>query len=462
MLQNFLKVIFSDFFKLVVSFSTLIILTNVLSTENFGIYGTILAYSSLFSLIALNTSNNKIIINLTNELNGISKSLFKKIFLIRSFFTILTFCLLYLINIILNLNIDEYYFSICLIISSIVLWDFSESIFFAKLNFNYPIVISIFFSLLWLISIYFFADEISFFQLIVVYASIYLIRSFVIFLFSFKFLENIIYNQNISSKRILKLSFPYVIMRILAGIAEHSPVILLGFFISSSEVAFYHLGNRITLPFIIIFGAILKTLYPYMSKSFISDKDKIEKIISEIYAPIYLFFSFIIFLLSISSSYWIPTIFGDEYNSVIDIFNFLAWIILFFSFDLLMSNILSTFNMQNKLGLITFVDFIIVMPFIYIGSQFGSEFLSQLKLVAYFITFNFHLYMLNKLVKLKILNKKFIFSYILVFLLLIMSLLKISLLLKISFLVLCLALSTLIFWNDSVKILKFFYSKYGF
>ena len=59
---NFIKILFSDFSKIIISFFTIILITKILTVAEYGVYGIILSYSSIISIIGLNTSNNKIII----------------------------------------------------------------------------------------------------------------------------------------------------------------------------------------------------------------------------------------------------------------------------------------------------------------------------------------------------------------------------------------------------------------
>ena len=91
--------------------------------------------------------------------------------------------------------------------------------------------------------------------------------------------------------------------------------------------------------------------------------------------------------------------------------------------------------------------------------MYDSEYLSFLKLISYFITFNFHLLVLNRLVNLKIFNLKFIFSYFVVISLIILSFTDFSNTIKLLAFSLCILLSILVFLSEIKITVELFNAK---
>ena len=423
---NLLKVILSDYSKVIISFLSIIYLTQILSTEEFGTYGLILSYASITSILALNTSNNKIIINLVAEKDIISRKLFNNVLILRISSIFFSIIFLIFLSIFTNLNIFNYLNYIVLIVLSIVFWDFAESFAFGILEFNNSVLLNISSNIIFVLILYIFFDDINFSYVLLTYCLIYGFRSVIYFFLANKHVSDKHHSSNYKISEILKLSYPYLITRFCSGIAEHSPIIFLGLFISNDEVAFYNLSNKLILPLVIGVTSILRLVYPYLTRMIKDNRKYIINIFSKYYSLLMFLISSIIFVVSSTSDFWILKIFGSKYINSIPVFKLLSWVVVFYVFDIIFSNMLSAFNKQHLSYRVTIFDCLIVIPLIFIGSMYDSLILTQLKLIGYLITFIIHIYLYQKYLKINLLSSTFFINTTLILILLFISFYPIS------------------------------------
>ena len=68
-------------------------------------------------------------------------------------------------------------------------------------------------------------------------------------------------------------------MRVVGALGDQVPILLLEDYSGSAEVVFYSVGNRFVLPITIVVATGLRAIFPFMTKLFQEDKEKLLRFI---------------------------------------------------------------------------------------------------------------------------------------------------------------------------------------
>ena len=412
-------------------------LARKLSPEGYGILNTIIALATLFSVFSTNFSANQVIIREITIHPDSTKKIFRIVLPIRVISLIITILTLIIYQ--YNTAEDKFPFLIAssVIVISTLIWDLSESIAFGHFVTKFTTIISIIASLCWMIVVLLLPPKNLNIELVVVlYALILLLKGFSYLGFSYnKFVKNNTDETTMGWRAILIMSLPFLWMRIVGTFGNQIPILLLSKNSGATQVGYYSVGSRFVLPITLAVSTGLRAVYPFLTKLFHEDKEKFNGMLVKGFTFILILGSSLAMLLTVSSSIWLPMFFGKAYQNAVLSFNYQAWLGVLMSFDLLISNVLSSTYRQKTLAIITTIDVLIIFPLMYFGSKYGAEGMAMASLFGTLITACFHIIVVIVVLKIHINSWSFGFSFLYFLLFMLISIFITNMLLKISLIV---------------------------
>lgn len=414
LIRNWSYLLLSDISQTVISFFVFMFLARKLSPEGYGTLNTIFAIAGLFSVFAINVSANQVITREVTLNPKATKKIVKVVLPIR------------IISLVLSIMaLIGYYFyegeartvhliGISVIVLATLIWDLAESIAFGHFVTKITTYISVIAGLCWFLIVFILPEKsINVDLVLLMYATIYLIRSVTYLGLSFK---NYVHPNNeplsIGWKTILIMSMPYLWMRIMGAFSDQVPILLLKWHSGATEVGYYAVGNRFVMPITLAVSTGLRAMFPFMTKLFQEDKEKFNQKLAEGFTFVLILGSSIAMLLTISSEIWVPMFFGDAYRKSILSFNFQAWLGVLLCFDLILANILSATYRQKILAIIMTIDVLIIFPLMYIGANNGADGMALAKLVGGFITVFYHIIVVIVVLGVRLKSLSFLLSCI--------------------------------------------------
>ena len=266
-IKNFLLLFISLLITTILSFFTFVFLGKKLSVEEYGKFNTLIALVSIVSIFVNNIASGTVI-NRELSLNPkIGLSLTKRFILIRiiSYLVGVIFIIIYVNS--KGYNDKIIMISLALLLLGEIVWELFEQVTFSYKVAIISTVLNILGSLFWFIIVILLPLSVSkLYYFLPLYAVIVLIKGFLYFSVSVK---KVILNIEvcvIDYSKIIKMSFPFLWIRILGTISSQLPTILLGGYVSDSEAAFYSAGEKFTMPISLMINAIVKSTFPYLTK----------------------------------------------------------------------------------------------------------------------------------------------------------------------------------------------------
>jgi len=295
---------------------------------------------------------------------------------------------------------------VTLIVLNLVLWDICESIAFGNFITKYSSSLNIIFATLWLLAIVVSPNQ--FFNVtyvLIIYTSILFLKA-LCYMVLIK--RNLLTTNNtdeariIDRKKLISMSFPYLWMRGLGVLVDQVPILILSNMSGAKEVGYFSVGTKLMVPVTMSLSTALRAMFPFMTKLYWEDKILFSRRIQEGITFIVCLGTVIALLLSISSKYWIPFLFGKSYVMSIESFNFLIWFGVILAIDLLLSASLSSSYQQNALAILTTIDLVVAFPLYYLGAMHGAVGLSCAKFILGIIIISYHWIVFSRLLKVKI------------------------------------------------------------
>ena len=431
-------------------------LARKLNPEGYGLLNATLALASLFAVFAINIGAHQVILREISIRPRTTLGIFKIVFPVR---------MISLVIAILALIFYEFYKgesnyvligASILIVTATLLWDLAESIAFGHLVTKITTIIGITASLVWLIIVVLLPNHGLDVNLVIfLYACLFVLRGGVYLVLSYlKFVKGNKEPAKINLKAVLMMSMPFLLMRVVSALGEHVPILLLKGFSGAAEVGYYAVGNRFVMPIIMAITTGMKAVFPFMSRLYKENIDEFNIKSVQGFTFIFAFGSITAATLTITSHIWLPLLFGDEYRQAARAFNYQAWIGVLLSFDLLLATMLTSSYRQNMLAFITIIDVLILLPFLYVGSNYGADGMAIAKLFGAILVFIFHVFFIIVKMQLNLRTKEFVSSVIFFIILMITSIFINDFLIKFSVLIVSLTIYLMVIKSYFIDVFK--------
>lgn len=411
LVKNWSYLLASDITQQIIGFVVIIILARKLSPEGYGQFNVILSVATIIAVFA-NFGMNPVIIREVSVNSKRTANLIKNIIIpIRSIVLILVVAVFLGYNKFIASPVYDWPLFILIIVLNLTLWDFSESIAFGHEVTKFSSILNIIFSITWLSIIFFIPDNyLNVKTVLVVYSLLHLTKaiSYVFLIYKSFYFPTIkeIVEHSASRLKILKMSLPYVWLLGISTLGNQLPIQFLNSNSNLSEVGFYSVGNKLMVPIGIAVGTAFKTIFPFLTRLYASDKIDFLKKMKTGFNLILTFGTIIAVVLSLTSKYWLVLVFGTEYESSIVVFNFLVWYSIIAILDSLLSSGLSSSYKEKVLAILATLDIIIVIPLIYFGSFHGAHGLALAKLISGLFILAYHWVVFIKILKVEMKAKE--------------------------------------------------------
>jgi O-antigen/teichoic acid export membrane protein len=219
-------------------------------------------------------------------------------------------------------------------------------------------------------------------SVLTIYVCVYILKYCVYYFCDLKEFKRSDYGEKAMVKEIINPSLPYFWMRVVGTLSTQLPVLLLEGYSDISEVSYYSVGNKFTLPLTILVNTAINAFFPYYTQYFKQDTDKYKKMLFSMLSMAIQISSVFAVVMSVSSPIWLPLIMGNKYISAVYPFQIQVWYTCVLCIDLIISMAFSSSFKQNVLAVITTIDVIILLPVLYFTISYGAVGVSLSKIIC--------------------------------------------------------------------------------
>lgn len=391
--KNWSYLVVSDVVTKVFGFFATILLARTLNPAGYGNYNVILAVAAIFTILA-NFGMTQVITREIARRTEISGNLFFRVLSIRFISSLLAVLGIVTYFLLLEPQVDEIIVIFtCIITISITAWDLAESVAFGRQIMKYSAIINSIASFVWIASLFLLPKNyFSIFNVLLIFVVIDVLKAgaYFILLKRNKLIIKIESDLVPTYKNIIGMSIPYLWLWGMGIFSNQVQILFLAQNSNAEEVGYFSIGLRLMIPLMMVTSTAMKAVFPNLSKLYKDNIDKFQKVISDGLILIMFFGTIIAALLTLTSKYFIPFLFGESYLNSVMPFNFLIWYIIIYSVAVLLGASLSASDRQITLAILGTIDFIIAIPLLYWGSLHGAFYLALAKLGTGIILIFYH------------------------------------------------------------------------
>ena len=332
-------------------------LARTLGVEGFGTWSfflSILTIITLISYFGINASTKKFVAqyNKTNELNNVLKSSLK----LRLIFSLIFSIILILVHKPLAILIGRPEFAPLFLLSAPLiilagLVEFLKDIFMGLHRIIYNFIVNLFeYGLKLILVITFLKVSLDMSNIVNSFTIACLITSMIGFyiLYAKFYRENINHVENDFVGKIFRYSIPLFFISIGFLIATEVDTVMLGLLSTDAEVGTYAIAKQIIIKLPHISLAMAMGTMPVFAKLNKGNKDELKKLFYKLLRTNALIFAIISLGIIFFSRYFVPLIFGIEYNSSVLPLQILTIYLVGFSFSIFLSTFLDYQGLARK------------------------------------------------------------------------------------------------------------------
>lgn len=206
---------------------------------------------------------------------------------------------------------------------------------------------------------------------------------FLLFALFFVYSRLVIFTQGFSNNiivSILKDGFPLVLVALLATASSKIDIFFLKYFKGSAEVALFDIPNRLIIQLQFIPFSIITALFPFFTQMSIKPHSSFKGHYESVLKFLYIGSIFSVMVMSIWAEVIISSIFGEQFVTAALSLKIIAWILIFFSLNFFLQQILIILGKQKVFSIFAFVSFatnvildILLIPYYgYIGASIAT------------------------------------------------------------------------------------------
>ena len=415
------------------SFLCFAVLGNKMPVEEYGLFSAMIALATTVSVFVNNVlagivANREIAIEPSS-----SRNLLLKFLVIRaiSFLFGIVALFLYTRG---DKDITQLIFiSLGVLLSFDSFWDLFEQVAFGLKVTNYSMILNIVSSIIWLLIVFLIPRDKACINLVLpIYAVICLAKTVVYGGVDFKLTRE--YKDCSSTKSFKYLfgaSMPYMYNRVLGTVSTQIPILLLDGYAGLSETAYYSVGEKFATPITKLTMVTISAVFPFLTRALKKNHRLAGQAVVNLFQIILSFGACGALILCATSKYWLVAILGQKYSGAVEAFNYQIWFAVIVSVDSILSMVLSSDFKQKALSIITTIDALLLVPFLYVGLGYGSKGIAIAKLIAAMVSVFYHLFIISHMLTERYFNWKLILAWVLFFALACVSSLVGNLLLQI-------------------------------
>jgi len=401
------------------SFLCFAVLGNKMPVEDYGLFSTMIALATTVSVFVNNVlagivANREIAVEPNSSRNLLLKFLVVRII---SFLFGIVALFIYTRN---DKDITQLVFiSLVVLLSFDSFWDLFEQVAFGLRVTNYSMLLNVISSVIWLLVVFAIPRDMALINIILpVYAIICLSKTIIYGVVDCKLTHE--YNGCSSTKSFKYLfcsSMPYMYNRILGTISTQIPILLLDGYAGLAETAYYSVGEKFATPITRLTTVTISAVFPFLTRALKKNHKLAGQAVVNLFQIILSFGACGALILCATSKYWLVAILGQKYSSAVEAFNYQIWFAVIVSVDSILSMALSSDFKQKTLSVITTIDVLLLVPFLYVGLGYGAKGIAIAKLMAAMFSVFYHLFVISHIFTGHYFNWKLIISWVIFFVL---------------------------------------------
>jgi O-antigen/teichoic acid export membrane protein len=247
-------------------------------------------------------------------------------------------------------------------------------------------VINLTYSVIWFVIVFFVLEKgISITYIFLLYISITLIKGilYLAFIKYYKLFKGKIQSFRVSSKQIIKESWPYFAMILillpLTSLANN----FLDINSNNIQIGYFNLSERLLGPISLVVGMSLSAIFPNLSAMWSKNREKFYRYLS-IGFGVYMMASMLIcFIFTLFSKEIVILLFPDDYTPAIKVCQMQVWYLFFTSVDSLVGVVLGAANREKLILRFSIVYFLICTPVLFYSSKYGALGISYGYVISY-------------------------------------------------------------------------------
>jgi len=247
-------------------------------------------------------------------------------------------------------------------------------------------VINLTYSVIWFVIVFFVLEKgISITYIFLLYISITLLKGilYLAFIKYYKLFKGKIQSFRVSSKQIIKESWPYFAMILillpLTSLANN----FLDINSNNIQIGYFNLSERLLGPISLVVGMSLSAIFPNLSAMWSKNREKFYRYLS-IGFGVYMMASMLIcFIFTLFSKEIVILLFPDDYTPAIKVCQMQVWYLFFTSVDSLVGVVLGAANREKLILRFSIVYFLICTPVLFYSSKYGALGISYGYVISY-------------------------------------------------------------------------------
>lgn len=402
--KNFSYLTIGTVIAQLISLITVLKITNILNPDDYGLFTFLIAQGMLLLRIG-DLGNSNIVIRTIARDPSRTNDLLVNGAILR----VLALIVLFFLYSVYNQYFGSLSFNNLLLIFIFSLLscftNLFELIFHGNQKMLPSAIINLIYSVLWFAIVFFVLKKgVSITLIFFLYISITLLKGilYLVFIKYYKLFEGSVQGFKVSSKQLMKESWPYFAMIIillpLTSLANN----FLDINSTKDEIGYFNLSERLLGPISLVVGMSLTAIFPNLSAMWSKNNEKFHRYLS-IGFGVYMLVSMIIcFIFTLFSKEIIILLFPDSYLPAIKVSQMQVWYLFFTSVDSLVGVVLGAANREKLILRFSVVYFLICTPVLFYSSSFGALGISYGYVISYGLSLIYVWFTFKKSLKIKI------------------------------------------------------------
>ena len=402
--KNFSYLTIGTVIAQLISLITVLKITSILNPDDYGLFTFLIAQGMLLLRIG-DLGNRNIVIRTIARDPSHTNDLLVNGAILRVLAIIVLF---------IFYSIYNYYFGSLSFNNLILIFVFSlfscfsnlfELIFHGNQKMLPSAIINLTYSVIWFIIVFFVLKKgISITFIFLLYISITLIKGilYLSFIKYYKLFKGKVQSFKVSSKQIIKESWPYFAMILillpLTSLANN----FLDINSTNDEIGYFNLSERLLGPISLVVGMSLSAIFPNLSAMWSKNKEKFHRYLSVGFGVYMLVSMLVCFIFTLFSKEIVTFLFPDGYLPAIKVCQMQVWYLFFTSVDSLVGVVLGAANREKLILRFSIVYFLICTPVLFYSSKFGALGISYGYVISYGICLIYVWLTFKKSLKIKI------------------------------------------------------------
>ncbi len=383
--KNFSYLTIGTVIAQLISLITVLKITNLLNPDDYGLFTFLIAQGLLLLKIG-DLGNRNIVIRTIARDPSRTNDLLVNGALIR---------VLAIIVLIFIYTLYNHYFGSLSFENLILLFIFSllscfsnlfELIFHGNQKMLPAAIINLVYSITWFFIVFFGLEKgVDVSYIFLLYISVTLIKGglFLAFIKYYNLFNGKIQNFAVSSKQIIKESWPYFAMILILLPLTSFSNNFLDINSNNEEIGYFNLSERLLGPISLVVGMSLSAIFPNLSEMWIKNKEKFYRYLSTGFGIYMLASMLVCFIFTLFSKEIVTLLFPESYLPAIEVSQMKVWYLFFTSIDSMLGVVLGAANREKLILRFSILYFIVCTPVLFYSSNFGALGISYGYVISY-------------------------------------------------------------------------------